>query len=445
MSSSELTAEVTDLLQQLIRNECVNEGTRESGHETRNADALEAYLRSPGLAMQRYEAVPGRANLVVRVEGTDKAAPTLCLMGHTDVVPANPAGWRRDPFGGELVDGEVWGRGAIDMLGITASMAVATKRLLEEGWRPRGTLLYLAVADEEAQGAYGAQWMVDEHWDAVRCDYVITEYGGARVPFGSTPKLPVMVGEKGSHWTRLRVKGSPGHGSMPYKTDNAVVKMAEAARRLAAYRPPAVMHDVWRRFLDGMDLGAARRMLLGTGPGLELALDRMPVGVARMFHGITHTTFSPNIAHGGVKTNIVPDTAELVLDIRTLPGIDGPAVRAMLRDALGDLWAAVEIVEERDNVATISPMDTPLWSALARMTAKLVPGGSTVPLLLFGATDARFFRRKGVTAYGYGLFSERLALNEVATMFHGNDERIDQASLRLMVDLWQGTVRELLD
>jgi acetylornithine deacetylase/succinyl-diaminopimelate desuccinylase-like protein len=442
--SSERTGEVTELLQQLIRNACVNDGTPGSGHETRNADTLEAYLATPGVEMRRFEAAPDRANLVLRVEGIDASAPTLCLMGHTDVVPANPAGWRRDPFGGELIDGEVWGRGAVDMLGITASMAVATKRLLREGWRPRGTLIYAATADEEMNSVNGAQWLVQEHWDAVTCDFLITEYGGARIPFGSTPKLPVIVGEKGSRWTRLRVKGSPGHGSMPYKSDNAVVKMAEAARRLAAYRPPAAIHEVWRRFLAGMGLGFAQRMLLGTGPGLELALDRMPVGVARMFHGITHTTFSPNIAHGGVKTNIVPDSAELVVDIRTLPGVDGPAVRTMLKDALGDLWPAVEIVEEVDNAATVSPMDTPLWSALAKVTAKLVPGGSTVPLLLFGATDARFFRRKGVTAYGYGLFSERLSLNDVATMFHGNDERIDQASLRLMVDLWEGTARELL-
>jgi acetylornithine deacetylase/succinyl-diaminopimelate desuccinylase-like protein len=163
-----------------------------------------------------------------------------------------------------------------------------------------------------------------------------------------------------------------------------------------------------------------------------------------MMHAFTHTTFSPNVAHGGVKTNIVPDQAEISVDIRTLPGVDAPAVRTMLRDAVGDLWDAVEILEEGDNPATESPIDTDLSRALASVSSRLVPGATTVPLLFIGATDARFFRRKGVTSYGYGLFSERRSLGEIAVMFHGNDERIDQASLRLMVDLWDGVAREML-
>jgi acetylornithine deacetylase/succinyl-diaminopimelate desuccinylase-like protein len=222
------------------------------------------------------------------------------------------------------------------------------------------------------------------------------------------------------------------------------VKLAEVIRRLAAYKPPAVMHDVWLRFVDALGLPAAQRLALRTGPGLELALSRLPLGTARMLHGITHTTLSPNIAQGGVKTNIIPDRAEVQIDIRTLPGVDRDAVHGMLKDAIGDLWSAVEIAEEGDNLATVSAMDSDLSRAIDRVTARLVPGATTVPQLLFGATDARFFRRKGVTAYGYGLFSEKLPLNEVATMFHGRDERIDQESLRLMVDLWNGVARDLL-
>jgi len=437
--------EVTDLLQQLIRNKCVNDGTVGSGHEVRSVETLSAYLAGPGVEIQRYEPAPGRGNLVMRIEGSDTSAPTLCYMGHIDVVPVDPAGWQRDPFAGDLVDGVVWGRGAIDMLCLTASMAVATKRLLRDGWRPRGTLIYLAVADEEALGTYGAQWLVDNEWDAVRCDMLITEFGGARLPIGSTPKLPIMVAEKGSHWTRLRVRGTPGHGSAPYKSDNAVVKLAEVVRRIAAYRPPTVMDDLWTGFIDGLDLPLAERTLLKTGPGLEVALGRMPVGIARLLHAATHTTFSPNVAQGGVKTNIIPDNADVAIDIRTLPGVNGEAVHAMLRDALGDLWSAVEVAEEGDNPASASPTDTDLWRALERVTDRLVPGAATVPMLLVGATDARFFRRKGVTAYGYGLFSDQIPFNEFGRMLHGNDERIDQASLRLMVDLWEGAARELLD
>lgn len=436
--------EETELLQRMIRNRCVNDGTPEGGQEIRNVETLSAYLAGPGVEIRTYEPHPGRANLVLRIDGSDRAAPTLCLMGHTDVVPANPAGWSRDPFAGELVDGVIWGRGAADMLGITASMAVATKRLLREGWRPRGTIIYFADADEEALGTYGAEWMVEHEWETVRCDLLLTEFGGARIPLGSGVRLPVTVGEKGSHWTRLRVRGVPGHGSMPYRTDNAVVKVAEVVRRIAEYRPPATMHDVWVRFIDGLGLPAVQRTVLKNGPGVEVALGQMPIGVARMMHALTHTTFSPNIVHGGVKANVVPDSAEAIVDIRTLPGVDGAAVRRMLQDAVGDLWSSVEIAEEGDNLATESPMDSPLWRAVATVSERLVPGATTVPFLVMGATDARFFRRKGVTAYGYGLFSEAIPFNEFAAMFHGNDERIDQASLRLMTDLWEGVARELL-
>lgn len=444
MSGSDGVGEVTELLQELIRNRCVNDGTAASGHEVRSVDTLVSYLGGAGVEMKRYEPQPGRGSLLVRVEGSERSAPSLCLMGHIDVVPASSEGWRRDPFGGELIDGEVWGRGAIDMLSITASMAVATKRLIRGGWRPKGTLLYLAVADEEAMGTYGAQWLVDHEWADVGCDLLVTEFGGTALPIGSTRVLPIMTGEKGSHWTLLRVRGVPGHGSMPYKTDNAVVTMAEVVRRIAAYRPPAVAHDAWLGFIDALGLDDAERGALRRPEGIDAALDRMPVGLARMLHGASHTTISPNIATGGVKTNIVPDTAEITLDIRTLPGVDGPAVRRMLAEALGDLWEKVEIADEGDNLATSSPADTALYRALVRATERLAPGARTAPFLIMGATDARFFRRKGTTAYGYGLFSERIPFPEFAQMFHGRNERIDQESLRLMVELWESVAREVL-
>src|SRR5436853_7652245 len=187
----DVTGEVTDLLQHLIRNAGVNDGAPDSGEESRNADLLESYLEGSGIDFERYEPVPGRASLVGRIEGRDPDAPTLLLMGHTDVVPANPDGWQEDPFGGDLIDAEVWGRGAIDMLNLTASMAVATRRLAGEGFRPAGTLVYLAVADEEALGQHGAAWLVDHAADAVGADYVITESGGIPMPTASGPKLPV--------------------------------------------------------------------------------------------------------------------------------------------------------------------------------------------------------------------------------------------------------------
>jgi len=436
--------ETTDLLQHLIRNECVNDGTPASGHEMKSVDTLEAFLRTPGVEMTRYEPMPGRGNLVLRIEGSDKNAKSLHLMGHTDVVPVTRSGWRNDPFGGELINGEVWGRGAIDMLDVTASMAVGVKNLLVSGFKPRGTLIYSAVADEEALGTYGAQWLTENKWDEVKSDYLVTEFGGARFPLGGGVKLPIMTAEKGSQWTRLRVKGTPGHGSMPYKSDNALVKASEIITRIAKYKAPLHLQDLWKQFVEGIDLPAVQRMALTTPATFDAAMDRMPEGTDRMMYAATRTTLSPNIAHAGVKVNVIPDSAEVDVDIRTLPGDDGEGVRKMLRDAAGDLWKDVEVVMEGSNPATSSPTNTPLWDALTKVTKKLIPGSETVPFLIVGATDARFFRRKGVVSYGYGLMSDRIPFGEFAKLFHGNNERVDQETLGLMTPLWEGVVRELL-
>ena len=254
-----LETEATELLRTLIRNACVNDGTPASGHEDRNCDAIEAYFAGSGLRCERYSAGPGRISLITRIEGSDKKAPTLLLMGHTDVVPANASGWERDPFGGEVVDGVVWGRGATDMLHITSTMAVAMRRLAKGGFTPRGTLIYLAVADEEAGGTYGAKYLTDEKFDAVKADYVITESGGVPIPTKSGVKLPVTVGEKGINWRRLVVRGTPGHGSMPFRTDNALVTAAEVVRRVAEYQPKARILDEWRRYVVRARAGSRAR------------------------------------------------------------------------------------------------------------------------------------------------------------------------------------------
>jgi acetylornithine deacetylase/succinyl-diaminopimelate desuccinylase-like protein len=436
--------EVTDLLQHLIRNACVNDGTEESGNEVRSADLLQTYLEGDGLDCERFEAAPGRTNLVARIEGSDPTAPTLLLMGHTDVVPVNPDGWRHDPFGGELIDGEVWGRGAVDMLNLTASMAVATKRLAREGFRPQGTLVYLAVADEEALGALGAGHLVEHEADAIRADFVITESGGIPIPSPTGLKLPVIVAEKGSHWAQLRVSGTPGHGSQPYKTDNALVTAAAVVQRLAEYEPRTQIHDIWRQFLEGMEYGEdVVGPLLDPG-AFDEACDALPVGMARQFHACTHTTFAPTIAHGGTKINVIPDRVDLQIDIRTLPGDGEAEVRAMLDEALGDLAGKVELVASVDDPSTASPTQTPLWDAIGRVTQTFYEGSQIVPFMTVGATDARFFRRLGTTSYGFGLFSTDLSFEDYGAMFHGDDERIDVTSLELSTDMWQALSKDLL-
>jgi acetylornithine deacetylase/succinyl-diaminopimelate desuccinylase-like protein len=439
------TAEVTDLLQHLIRNACVNDGTRGSGYETRSADLLEGYFDGTGVDVERYEPAPGRTSLVARIEGSRPDAPTLLLMGHTDVVPANAERWQRDPFGGELVDGEVWGRGAVDMLNLTASMAVATRRLAASGFRPEGTLVYLAVADEEAQGTWGADHMAQHERDAVAADYVITESGGIPVPGGDGAlRLPVLVGEKGSAWSTLRITGTPGHASQPYATDNALVTAAQVVQRLAEFRPETQIHDSWRRFLGGMGFPDEVTAPLLDPDTFFDALATLPTGMARQFHACTHTTIAPTVVHGGTKTNVIPDCVDVQLDIRTLPGQTLADVQALLDEALGDLAGRVEMLQVHDDPATESPMDTPLWDSLSRISQSFYAGSHLVPLISVGATDARFFRRLGVPSYGFGMFSEKLTFEDYGRMFHGDDERVDVDSLRLSTDLWEALARDLL-
>jgi acetylornithine deacetylase/succinyl-diaminopimelate desuccinylase-like protein len=254
----------------------------------------------------------------------------------------------------------------------------------------------------------------------------------------------VLVGEKGTFWTKIRVHGTPSHGSRPFHTDNALVTAAEVVRRIAEYRPETKIHESWRRYVEGMHFESDLAAALLDAEGFEDALADLPVGIAREYHACTHTTFAPTVAHGGTKTNVIPDRVDLEVDIRTLPGQTGAEASAMLREALGDLADAVDI-ESNDDGATSSPVDTPLWDALARVSGRLCQGSALVPSLMVGGTDNRFFRRAGAVGYGFGLFSKRLRYEDFTVMFHGNDERVDQESLALSTQLWEAVARDLLE
>jgi len=437
--------ESTELLRTLIRNACVNDGTAESGQEAKSVDALDDFFAGSGLAIERHQSLPGRMSLVAKIEGSDPSAPRLLLMGHTDVVPVNPAGWERDPFGGDLVDGIVWGRGAIDMLNLTATMAVAARRLAKSGFRPRGTLTYLAVADEEAGGTHGAGYLTERYPERVATDYVVTESGGVPIPTPSGPMLGVAVGEKGGNSRRLIVQGTPGHGSRPLRTDNALVTAAEVVRRVAAYHPRARILEEWRRFIEGMELGSELTAAL-TDPDrvYDTASTMEPLALARTAHACTHTTFSPNVVRGGVKINVIPDRVEVDVDVRTLPGVTPDEVDTMLVEALGDLAPRVEIKRLRSQMGSTSSFDTPLGDALRRVATALMPGSRVVPMITTGGTDAKYFRWNGIPSYGFGLHSSRIAHTEYPLMFHGHNERVDVDSLRLSARMWETLCREFL-
>ena len=439
-----LTGQTVELLQTMIRNACVNDGSAGSGQEVRSADALQSFLEGTGVSMERFEPSPGRTSLVARIEGTDPSAASLCLMGHTDVVPVNPDGWSRDPFGAELIDGEVWGRGAVDMLNLTASMAVAFKDFARRGFRPKGDLIFFAVADEESGSKHGAQWLADHEPDAIRADYVLTESGGLHSGPREAPFIGMNVGEKGVAWRKLRVSGTPGHGSAPYRTNNALVKAAAVVQRLTAYEPQPRFHELWREQLDALGLPDEMKQMLMDPAHVDEALAQLPLGVARHLHACTHTTFSCNMLEGRMKTNVIPDMIDLGVDIRTMPGETAAEVQAHLDAALGDLAVDVEVELVMNDPASISRIDTPVWDALARAVAHPFPTSRLTPRVVVVFTDARVYRAMGSVAYGAGLFSPDLDSGEYASRFHGNDERIDVESLRLTTQLWLDVVEDVL-
>jgi acetylornithine deacetylase/succinyl-diaminopimelate desuccinylase-like protein len=450
MARDHLTGDTVELLQQMIRNQCVNDGTPLSGEEVRNADTLVSFLDGCGLDIERYEPTPGRVSLVARIEGTDPQAPSLCLMGHTDVVPVNPAGWSRDPFGGELLGGEVWGRGAVDMLNLTASMAVSFREIARSGVRPRGDLVFFAVADEESGSVHGARWMADHEPDAIRADYVLTENGGLHSGPVEAPRIGINIGEKGVAWRRLRIKGTPGHGSAPLRSDNALMTAAAVAQRIAAYRPAPKFHELWRRQVESIGLDDETTKALLDPARIDAFLDELPnVGAAAHFHACTHTTFSCNTISSGsatpMKTNVIPDSVDLGVDIRTLPGETSADVEAHLRVALGDLFDRVEIEIVLNDPASMSRTDTPLWDSLQRSINRPFPAARPQPQLIVGFTDARIYREMGAVAYGAGLFSPEVDPSEFGRRFHGNDERIDVESLRLTTQLWLDVIADLAD
>jgi acetylornithine deacetylase/succinyl-diaminopimelate desuccinylase-like protein len=425
-----VTADVVELLQQLIRNRCVN------NHETRNAETIASFLDGSGLGCEFYEKVPGRASLVTRIEGSDPTAPSLLLMGHTDVVPVNESRWKHDPFGGELIDGYVWGRGALDMLNLTAAMAVAMRHAAVNGVRPRGDVIYLAVADEEAGGVEGAEFLVEHHRDAVMADYVITENGGFPLTSTTGPKLPVIIGEKGYARVTLDVRGVAGHSSMPHGADNAIVTAARIVQRIADHLDEPQLQDSWRRFVRSMAYDSDLESALLDPARFDEVVDRLPDGIGPRAHACAHMTLVPTIINGGVKDNVIPDSVQVIVNVRTLVDHDEQAIRSVIESAVGDLIARVAITVDVQAGATESPVDTPLWDILQQSSASLIEGAACVPMMTAGGTDASAFRRAGAVAYGFGLYSEKLPMSTFVKLFHGDDERVDVDSLGLSTSLF---------
>ncbi|MGA9598336.1 MAG: M20/M25/M40 family metallo-hydrolase [Acidimicrobiia bacterium] len=429
------------LLQQLIRNRCVNDGTADSGFEHRSVATLIDFF---GVAGEIVEPHPGRQNVVYRVPGRDRDAPALALLPHLDVVPVTEASWRHDPFGAEIIDGFVWGRGAVDMLNLTAAMAAVFRRYLTGELPPLpGDLIFAAVADEEAGGKYGAGHLVAEHWDLVACDYLLTEVAtpGFRTETGLT--LPVTVAEKGPAWRSLRLGGTPGHGSQPYGTDNALVGMAEAITRLAGTPAPVDISPGWIEFITSIGLPDELVIRLTDPDLLDAAIEELDdPAFARWVHACTHLTVAPTLLHSGEKQNTIPDLGSASLDVRLTPGQDQTTLDDMFRKALGPaLYDRIEIIDDLDFPANESAPSGPLWDAIGAAADELAGPARLVPMLTPVLTDGRFFRHRGVTCYGVGLFEEDMRFAEALSMFHGNDERVGVTSVGLTEQMLAAVVR----
>jgi len=432
-----MSHDAVDLLQSLIRNRCVNDGTPESGFEVRSVGTLVEYL---GVQGEVFEPMPGRQSLVYRIPGSDPEAPSLALVPHLDVVPVDAAGWSVDPFAAEIVEGFVYGRGAVDMLNVTAAMTVAVRPYLTGERKPRGDLLFCAVADEENGGQLGAMPLVNDRWDLVRADYLLTEVAYPGLSFDDHRTVPVSIGEKGAYWSILETAGSPGHGSLPYGTDNALEKMITALAGVIDTPVPADVTEEWVSFVHnlGLDEESTRRLI--DIDQLDDEIDRIAVfdpTLARYIHAATHLTISSNMLRAGTKTNVVADRAHAEVDIRGLPGMDRQFVDSHLRKAMGSAASHVEIRPIMDSDATVSTIGNPLWEAIGDAVEELDGHRNLAPTLMLVATDARFWRAKGTVCYGVGLFDDRMTFSEMLTLFHGHDERVSVASVERTTALYE--------
>lgn len=431
-----------ELLVELIRNECVNDGTPDSGNEHRSVATLQDFFGRGGVV---FEPHPGRQSVVYRVKGTSTGAPALMLMGHLDVVPAGEVGWRHPPFGGVIDDGYVWGRGAVDMLNVTAAMAAAFRPyLVGERPPPPGDLVYLGVADEEAGGFLGAQWLLDNDPGAVACDYILTEVAYPPVVTAAGPAYPVAVAEKGPYWRRLIANGEPGHGSQPLGRANAVVDLAKAIVRLAEAPTPVGITDEWRSVVEVIDPGPEIAEALLDPDRVDAAIEAIAASdplMARIAHALTHLTVSPNVIDGGSKANVIAEDGVAEIDIRALPGQDETTVDDHLQKVLGsDLYDRLQIEPIMDYPAGSSPAAGPLWEALGDGYERVAGTRRRFPYLISGTTDARFFRSRGVTAYGAGMFDDRMSAGEFASIFHGHNERVSEDSVGLSAELYATTI-----
>ena len=439
MSAQSLGEQTVDLLGRLVRLGCVNDLTADSGGEERAADLLEDFFSGLPVSIERITPHPGRTSLVVTVEGADptSAGTPLTLLGHTDVVPVDEAKWTRDPFGAQIEDDVMWGRGTVDMLHLTAAMAVVTRevaRRAQDGNSPARSLVFVAAADEEARGGLGVPWIGEHRADALPWDAALSEMGGAHIRGRrGGDSVVVVVGEKGAAQRRLHIRGDAGHGSVPLGRTSAVERLAQVSAALSAARWPTATDEVWASFVRAFEFDETTETSLihGTYEGDYSEFEDL----AAFAHAISHVTVAQTVAHSGGPINVMPSHATLELDIRTLPGVDDDDVDAAIVAALGDLAEHVTIERLLCEDATASSIDTDLYRAIEAALTKRYPGASVVPVLFPGGSDLRVARRLGGIGYGFGAVDSGASLGQVYSQLHAHDEHIALADVRGTVEV----------
>ena len=451
--------ELVETLRALIRIPSINPVPADAPDgETQVARWVAGALADAGLEPEILEMVPGRGSVVARLRGDGTGGEPLLLLSHLDVVPAAAELWTHDPFDGDLADGYIWGRGAVDMKNLLA-MELSVIRMLAAAARAAGRdpaadpipglardILFASTADEEAGGFNGMGWIVAERPEVIRAAAAINESGAVATTFRGRRFYPIGVAEKGYAVYRLTVHGTWGHGSMP-RDDNAAVRAATAVTRLAVQGGPRPT-EVMRRFLGGvadeLDGEPSRllRALASEDPRLgEAALDAVcdPIP-ARVIRALLRDTVSPNIIHAGVKYNVIPGEATVELDCRLLPGTTEADMHETILARLGDLAPDVDVELVIHAPPVASPVDTDLYRILAATVADHDPAGVPLPFMVPFATDAKHTATLGVPTYGFSPL--QLAPDEpFMERFHGVDERVGVDALRWGLPVLYDVVR----
>ena len=416
--------EVVGICRDLIRIDTTNPGDHSGPGERRAAEHVAALLGEVGIEATILESHPGRASVVARIAGEDSSRPALMMHGHLDVVPANAADWQVDPFAGEIRDGCVWGRGAVDMKDMDAMILAVVRQRMREGRRPPRDVVLVFTADEEAGGKWGAYFLAEQHRDVFEgVTEAIGEVGGYSVTIGGRRLYLMQTAERGIAWLRLTATGTAGHGAMVHP-DNAVTELAEAVARIGRHDWPLQLTPPVRAFLE--EASAA----LGTEfnpDDPEAMLDKIGP-IARIIRAVLRNTVNPTGLRAGYKVNVIPQEAVAEVDGRFLPGqeeeffgqIDrllGPGVRR-------------EFIHH--DIAVETPAEGDLYQAMTGALLAADPEARVVPYTMFGGTDAKAFSQLGIRCFGYAPLQLPADL-DFSGMFHGIDERVPVDGLRFGV------------